>query len=87
MPICCCITSLVSFHDKHKCPYLEKCVFTLSIEVKPLVIKRNIVALPIDTTNSITDIVGACKLPSTAIAGDTNTTYKLFESCKPAKKN
>lgn len=61
--------------------YLYKCVFTASIEVKPLIIKCDIMTISIDPANCITLIVGAYKFSFTAIAVETpsrNTFAILF---------
>lgn len=54
-------------------PYLEECVFTLSTEVKPLIIKCDVVTITIDSTHSITHIIGAGELLSAAWAVETHT--------------
>lgn len=63
--------------------YLYKCVFTLSIEVKPLVIKCDIMTISIDPTNCITLIAGAYKFSLTAIAEETpsRNTFEILFVC------
>lgn len=70
-------TVLLVLYRVHLPLYLYKCVFTLSIEVKPLIIKCNVVTIAIDTANCITLVGGACKRPSTALTVEIHTDKKL----------
>lgn len=67
---------LVLYHV-HLPLYLYKCVFTLSAEVKPLIIKCNVVTITIDTANCITLLGGARKRPSIAVTVEIHTDKKL----------
>lgn len=58
-------------------PYLDECVLTLSTEVKPLIVKCDIMTITIDFTNCITHVSGTCELPSTAVAEETDDRHKL----------
>lgn len=69
-------TVLLVLYRVHLPLYLYKCVFTLSIEVKPLIIKCNVVTIAIDTANCITLVGGACKRPSIAVTVEIHTDKK-----------
>lgn len=65
--------------------YLKECVFTVSAEVKPLIIKCDVVAIAIDPTNCMTHIGGTCEPPSTAVAGNTHQTQTFNLVILPRK--
>lgn len=57
--------------------YLQECVFTLPVEVEPLLIKCGVVAISVDPTNCITLVAGAYELALTAVAVGTPTRHTL----------
>lgn len=59
--------------------YLYKCVFTLSIEVKLLVVKCGVVPIAIDHTLSITHILGTREFPVGAGTEEQNPRDKFSQ--------
>lgn len=65
--------------------YLQECVFTLPVEVKPLLVKRGVVAVAVDPTNRVALVAGTYELALGAVAVGTPSRHTL--SAPPASSS